>query len=566
MPHVVTQACCGDASCVFACPVNCIHPSPDEPDFLTAEMLYIDPDSCVDCGACVSACPVGAIVPDTKVEADQLPFVDINALFYAEPRSYPIQAPVPLTVKVAEGREPLRVAVVGSGPAALYASDELLRQSGVEVNVFDKLPTPYGLVRAGVAPDHQTTKKVDGLFRQIEDQAGFGYFLNVEVGADVSHQELLNHHHAVIYSTGASKDRKLAISGEELVGSETATDFVAWYNGHPDFAERRFDLTQRRVVIVGNGNVALDVARILTTDPERLAATDIADHALEALRHSKVEEVVLLARRGVAQAAFTLPELVGLLGHDDVEFVVDPAELVLDPVTAAARQSGTLDPTLRRKIDAMEALAADTSGDGTRKRIVFRFLVSPTELTGTEFVTGVRVVHSELEVDGDGAVRAVPTASTETIATGLLLRAIGYRGVAVPDVPFDPATGVIPNERGRVPDAPGTYVAGWIKRGPSGFIGTNKTCAGETVSNLLDDFNRGLLTEPLGTRSELRELVAAGKPEAIDLRGWRAIDRIERRIGRELGKPRSKFTDTADMVEAAAHKPSGRGLFARLAG
>lgn len=564
MPHVVTQACCGDASCVFACPVNCIHPTPDEPDFLTAEMLYIDANSCVDCGACVGACPVGAIVPDTKLTPEQLPFVDINTMFSREPGTFPVQAPVPPTVKIAAGSETLRVAIVGSGPAALYAADELLKQSGVEVNVFDKLPTPYGLVRAGVAPDHQTTKNVDGLFRHIEDQDGFGYHLNVEVGRDVTHRQLLDHHHAVLYATGASKDRALEIPGEDLPGSDTATDFVAWYNGHPDFADRAFDLDSRRVVVVGNGNVALDVARILTRDPSELATTDIADHALEALQGSKVEEVVLLARRGVAQAAFTLPELMGLLGHDDIDFVVDPAELVLDPVTAAARDAGTLDLVVRRKIEAMASLAAAGPRETSRKRIVFRFLASPTEIEGRDLVSGVRVSRNALKVDDDGVVRAVPSGDSEQIETGLVLRSIGYRGVPVIDLPFDPVVGVIPNSYGRVIGAEATYVAGWIKRGPTGYIGTNKTCAYETVSALLADFNAGLLATPTGTQSDFAALTSDDLPDVIDLAGWRAIDAIERRRGLEQGRVRQKFTDTAEMVDVAARKPASRGLFARL--
>ncbi len=369
MSHVVTQACCGDASCVFACPVNAIHPTPDEPDFGLAEMLYIDPKSCVDCCACVSACPVGAIVPDTKVAPPQLPFVDINALFFAEGRDYPIQAPVAPIVQVAESG--LRVAIVGSGPAAMYAADELLKQPAVEVTVIDRLPTPHGLVRAGVAPDHTSTKAIDGLFRKIEDQPGFRYLLNVEVGADLSHADLLAHHHAVLYATGASQDRKLDIPGIELAGSETATAFVAWYNGHPDYADHAFDLRSERAVIVGNGNVALDVARILSRDPSELAKTDIADYALAALRDSAIREVVLLGRRGAAQAAFTLPELVGLLGLDDIEFVVEGADL--DEVVS--------DPMVARKLAALKTAVAHPTRSGAR-RVVFRFCASPTELLG----------------------------------------------------------------------------------------------------------------------------------------------------------------------------------------
>lgn len=564
MPHVVTQACCGDASCVYACPVNCIHPTPDEPDFLTAEMLYIDADSCVDCGACVSACPVGAIVPDAKIAPDQLPFVDINALFYLEPKTYPIQAPVPSTVKMVEGQGPLRVAIVGSGPAALYAADELLRQPGIEVNVFEKLPTPHGLVRAGVAPDHQKTKSIDGLFRHIEDQPGFGYFLNVkvglnvEVGVDITHSELLDHHHAVMYATGASEDRRLAIPGENLAGSCAATEFVAWYNGHPDFADRSFDFSHKRAVIVGNGNVALDVARILTMNPSELAKTDIADHALEALRNSRIEEVVLLGRRGVAQAAYTLPELVGLLGHQDVDFIVEGAGSVTDS-----------DPIVGQKIAALHAASSRARSGDVRKRIVFRYLVSPTELIGTDKVEGVRLVHNELVADPDGVLRPQATSVTETIQAGLVLRSIGYRGAPVAGLPFDVEGGVVPNDGGRVLTetggdvVPGSYVAGWIKRGPSGFIGTNKTCSLETASNVITDFNLGLLSTPHGSSAVLTALVAERQADSIDLRGWRTIDLVERTRGIAQGRVRQKFTHAADMVLASRSKVPNRRRFTR---
>lgn len=561
MPHIVTQACCGDASCVYACPVNCIHPSPDEPDFGTAEMVYIDPLSCVDCGACVSACPVGAIVPESKVPADQLPFVDINAMFFAGGRSYPVQAPVPTTVRIEAGRRTLRVAIVGAGPAALYAADELLKQPGVEVNVFDRLPTPYGLVRAGVAPDHGHTKDVADLFARIESQPGFGYLLNVEVGRDISHAELLQHHHAVLYATGASRDRALDIPGEQLPGSATATDFVAWYNGHPDEADRSFDLAGERAVIVGNGNVALDVARILTGDPDALARTDIAAHALAALRDSQVREVVILGRRGVAQAAFTLPELIGLASRPDVDLVVDPDDLVLDPVTAALRASGRLDPGSERKLALMEEIAALPAGTAAR-RIVFRFLTAPVEILGSDAVTGLRVVRNELTVDAAGAVRAVPTTRTELLEAPLVLRSIGYRGVAVPGVAFDESRGVIPNEGGRV--GAGTYAVGWIKRGPTGFIGTNKTDARETVGALLADFNRGDLQQPTGSRTSLTELLVARCGTVVDRAGWRSIDAAERARGRTGGKNREKFTLTSDLLDAAGQRPRARRPFAGL--
>ncbi|MCW2800498.1 MAG: 4Fe-4S ferredoxin [Aeromicrobium sp.] len=553
MSHVVTQACCGDASCVFACPVNAIHPTPDEPDFGLAEMLYIDPKSCVDCGACVGACPVGAIVPDTKVATAQLPFVDINALFFAEGRDYPIQAPVAPIVRVNDTSDGLRVAIVGSGPAALYAADELLKQPGADVTVIDRLPTPHGLVRAGVAPDHESTKTIDRLFRKIEDQPGFHYLLNVELGSDLTHDELLAHHHAVLYATGASHDRGLDIPGIDLPGSETATAFVAWYNGHPEHADRTYDLSVERAVIVGNGNVALDVARILAMDPARLASTDIADHALEALRGSAVREIVLLGRRGAAQAAFTLPELVGLLSHEDISFVVEGADLD-EPVS---------DPMIARKLAALKAAAARTPRPGAR-RIVFRFCSSPAELLGRDRVAGVRVQTNQLVAEG-GTVRPVATDRFEDLETGLVLRSIGYYGTAVPGVPFDEDAGVIPNQGGRVASAPGTYVVGWIKRGPSGFIGTNKSCAEETVGHLIDDFNAGQLDSPAGNARAFAQLVGKSVPQAIDLRGWRSIDRAERRAGARHGRTRQKLTHLDRMLEVAETSSPPRRRVRKLA-
>ncbi|WP_332641956.1 FAD-dependent oxidoreductase [Aeromicrobium sp.] len=548
MAHVVTQACCADASCVFACPVNAIHPTPDEPDFGLAEMLYIDPVSCVDCGACVGACPVGAIVPDTKVSTNQLPFVDINALFHAEPRTYPIQAPITPIIRKEPG--PLHVAVVGAGPAAMYAADELLKQDDVHVTLLDRLPTPHGLVRSGVAPDHVETKSIDKLFRQIEDQRGFHYLLNVDVGTDISHEDLLEHCHAVVYATGASQDRRLGIPGEDLPGSESATEFVAWYNGHPDHARRTFDLSGQRAVIIGNGNVALDAARILSIDPEHLAATDISDHALAALRDSAVREVVILGRRGIAQAAFTLPELIGLLSHEDIEIVVEGADLD-QPIA---------DPMANRKLQALHDAVVRPTSPGSR-RIVFRFAESPLELIGDSRVAGLCVTRNDL-VEVDGQVRAVPTGHRDTIDTPLVLRSIGYRGVAAPGVPFDDEARVIPNVEGRVSGAPRTYAVGWIKRGPTGFIGTNKSCSQETVGSLIADFNAGLLAAR-GSRDSLRAAVEKRGLLSVDLRDWRAIDRAERRGG--LDRPRRKFTSLDELLKVA--KPvrvPRRGLSKRV--
>lgn len=508
MPYVVTQSCCSDASCVYACPVNCIHPTPDEPDFATAEMLYVDPASCVDCGACATACPVDAITSSKKLTDEQQPFIEINADFYRFDRPRPVLAqPVP-PAEVAPGHGPLRVAIVGSGPSAMYAADELLTQPEVSVTVFDRLPVPYGLARHGVAPDHTRTRQVSRLFDVISAQPGFGSYLNVTVGEDISHDELKDHFDAVIYAVGASTDRKLGIPGEGLPGSLSATEFVAWYNGHPDYADREVDLSHRRAVVVGNGNVALDVARILTMDPELLADTEVSPHALRALRRSRIEEVVIVGRRGPAESAFTVPEFVGLLGTD-IDIVV--AGEVPEP-------SADLPDKVDRKLKLLRGVADRPAG--ARRRIVFRYLSAPVALTGHDAVTGIELARNEL-VEEDGVMRAVATGESETLDAGLVLTSVGYRGVAVPGLPFDERVGVVPNDAGRVVESvtgapvPGSYVTGWIKRGPTGFIGTNKSCAQETVRQLVDDANAGRLSRPRSGAEEFDRLVQQRRPDVI---------------------------------------------------
>ncbi|MDH6198364.1 ferredoxin--NADP+ reductase [Mycobacterium frederiksbergense] len=543
MPHVITQSCCSDGSCVYACPVNCIHPSPDEPGFATAEMLYIDPVACVDCGACVSACPVGAIAPDTRLEPKQLPFIEINAAFYPKregklPPTSKLAPVIPAPKVTARSGEPLTVAIVGSGPAAMYAADELLTQRGVRVNVFEKLPTPYGLVRAGVAPDHQSTKWVTRLFDTIGKQSGFQFFLNVEVGKHLSYADLLEHHHAVLYAVGAPNDRRLDIDGMGLPGTGTATEMVAWVNGHPEFTDLPVDLSHERVVIVGNGNVAFDVARMLTTDPDVLARTDISDHALAALRASKVSEVVVAARRGPAQSAFTLPELIGLTATCDV--VLDEADHQL----VAADLAQETDPLTRNKLEILAKLG-DASAPITRPRIRLAYRFTPQRVLGDARVTGI-----EFGVTG--------TDESRTLDAGLVLTSIGYRGKAIDGLPFDDAAAVVPNEGGRVAEAgipvPGAYVAGWIKRGPTGFIGTNKSCAAETVHNLVADYNAGVLTDPVHRPAALEKLVRARQPDVVDAAGWQAIDAAEIARGGE-DRPRDKFTSVTDMLAAAATAP-----------
>ena len=422
MPHVITQSCCSDGSCVYACPVNCIHPSPDEPGFAAAEMLYIDPVACVDCGACVSACPVGAIAPDTRLTPEQQPFIALNASYYPD---RPAGQKLPPTSKLApvipapqvRGNHssyggPLTVAIVGSGPAAMYAADELLTQRGVRVNVFEKQPAPYGLVRAGVAPDHQTTKRVTRLFDRIARRREFRFFLNVEIGKHLSHDDLLAHHHAVVYAVGAPTDRRLDIDGMGLPGTGTATELVAWINGHPDFIDLPVDLGHERVIVVGNGNVAIDVARVLTADPDELARTDIADHALTALRDSRVHEVVIAARRGPAHSAFTLPELIGL---------TTTAEVVLGSADreAVMRDLATVSDTLtRQKLEVLSKLSDETTpaGSPTRRRRRWSAASSATLLSGSRRPRARRSTPATWRASANSSYPASPPAPTPAAA------------------------------------------------------------------------------------------------------------------------------------------------------
>ncbi|HEU4566962.1 MAG TPA: FAD-dependent oxidoreductase [Marmoricola sp.] len=497
MPYVVTQACCSDASCVLACPVNCLHPAPGEPGFAEAEMLYVDPRACVDCGACATACPVGAIKPHTALSEAEQPFIALNESYYAD---VPHADRTPLALVPPQRRRAvtgLRVAVVGAGPAGLYTADELLRHPGVSVDVYDRLPMPYGLARSGVAPDHPDTRRIMRLFAAIESQPGFDYQLGVELGTDVTATELGRRYHAVVHAIGALGDRPLGIPGEELPGSLPATSFVQWYNGHPDHRDTAVDLDGERVVVVGNGNVALDVARILTADPSALADTDIAPAALAALRSSRVEEVVVLGRRGPADAAFTVPELVGLAGLRDVDVLVEEGGCRL---TADSPRTALLQELSRRTPRA------------GRRRIVLRFRAAPQRLLGDDRVTGVVVSPTDEQ--------GVPRGDGEVLPATMVLRAVGHRVLPIPGLPYDDAAGRIPHEQGRV--RPGVYLAGWLKRGPTGFIGTNKSCAEETVAALLEDHEHGLLPEPEGTLADVRAFVRDRRPDVLDLAGWRA--------------------------------------------
>jgi ferredoxin--NADP+ reductase len=451
-----------------------------------------------------------------------------------------------------------RVAIVGAGPAGAFAADRLLRQRGdVEIDLFERLPTPWGLLRGGVAPDHQEIKRLDETFDQQTLGRGCRFLGNVEVGVDISHSELMRHYSAVIYATGAQTDKSLGIPGEELPGSWAATEFVAWYNGHPDYRGLEFDLSPRRAVVIGNGNVAADVTRILTLSLDELERTDVADHALAALRKSRIEEVVVLGRRGPAQAAFTSSELRELGNLDGVELLVDPEEVELDPLSQSwLDEEGTF--TARKNVELLREFAERKRSADARRRIVLRFLRSPVEIRGSDRVESIEVRRNELVRADDGAIRPRPVeGETETIECGLVLRSVGYRAVPLPEVPFDERSFVLPNDRGRVrgPDGqplPGVYAVGWIKRGPTGILGTNKRDAEESVICLAEDLASGAIAEPPNPgRDELDALLAERKPDLVTIEGWRAIEAQEIRRGRDEHRPRVKLASRDELLAAA---------------
>ncbi|WP_018178667.1 FAD-dependent oxidoreductase [Jongsikchunia kroppenstedtii] len=555
MPHVITQPCCNDASCISVCPVNCIHPTPDEPDFATAEMLYIDPDTCIDCGACIDECPVEAIFPDDNLNDDTERYLQINADYYTDHDVSGGLVP-PRKAKPLPADQQLSVAIVGAGPAAFYAAEELVKHNAVTVDMFDRLPTPYGLVRAGVAPDHVSTKGVEATYATTANKRNFNYLLNVTVGEHITPAELTERYGAVVYAVGAPTDKHLGVEGEDLPGSISATAFVAWYNGHPDYVDFDVDLSGERAVVVGNGNVALDVARILLDDPDKLAKTDIADHALEKLRASNIREVAILGRRGIAQAAFTIGEFLAMGDLPGVDVIIDPAELVLDNQSQSAEDSGTLDSSISTRLRIARDFAGRAATDGN-KRVVFRFLVSPTAIAGDGKAESITLVRNEF-VEAEGRVGIAATDETETLETGLVMRAVGYKGVPVAEgVPFDEVRGVIPNEGGRVLDAadgqkvPGLYVTGWIKRGATGGIGRNRQCGEETAHAVIEDFIEGVTPTPSGSRDDVVDLVTGRGANVIDGAGWKNIDAAEKAAGKEAGRRRVKFVKISDMEAAA---------------
>jgi ferredoxin--NADP+ reductase len=444
-----------------------------------------------------------------------------------------------------------RVAIIGAGPSGFYAADQLLK-AGFEVDLYDVLPTPFGLVRAGVAPDHPKIKSVTRVYAKTAGHQAFRFFGGVELGRDVTRDELLERYHAVLYAVGTATDRRLGIPGEDRPGSHAATEFVAWYNGHPQFTDQTFDLNGGRAVVIGNGNVAIDVGRMLVLDPAELVPTDTADHALDALGMAGVTEVVLLGRRGPAQAAFTNPELRELGELERADVIVDPRQLEGVPEPE--------DATRRRNVEILRAYS-EREPAGKSHRLELRFLRSPVEILGEGEdgpVTGVRVSVNRLVTGANGRVGAEPTGEEETISCGLVLRSIGYRGVPLPGVPFDDARGLIRNDGGRVCDdngpCRGEYAVGWIKRGPSGVIGTNKKDAADTVAKIVQDAESGALNQPdsgLAEADAVAAWVTERAPDHVSWAGWEAIDAHESALGAPAGRPRVKLVRVGELIEAA---------------
>ncbi|WP_040831262.1 FAD-dependent oxidoreductase [Nocardia jiangxiensis] len=530
MTFVITQGCCDDASCVSVCPVQCIRPRPGDPDFKTTEQLYIDPATCIDCGACMDECPVNAIYPEWDLPDQHSEFLEINSDYFAMNPNAVCSPPQSPTRSLPAERPSLSVAVVGTGPAGCYAATELSDINGVTVSIFDRLPTPFGLVRSGVAPDHAATKQITKRFNGLFSRPNVQAYLNVEVGRDINVSELLEHHHAVIWAVGASDDRKLGITGEDLPGCVSAREFVAWYNGHPDAVDHRYDLESKRVVVIGNGNVAVDVARLLARPVGSLARTDAADHAIEAFRASAVEEVVVTARRGPESAAYTTGEMVGLRHVDGVQLAVHEDE-VNDAVASS--------PLVARTVGRIFQPA--TSGQD--RTITFRYGLTPCAINGDERVRSVTFRR--------------PDGTNEEIETGLVIRAIGFRGRRVDGLPFDERAGVVPNVAGSVHDPEtgepvvGVYCTGWIKRGATGVIGTNKVDSAETIGSLLSDFAAGRLPTPVGGQDILAALLHERKPDLVDGEGWQRIDRAERKAGRKARRPRQKLVTIAELLAAS---------------
>ena len=462
---------------------------------------------------------------------------------------------------IGTGSHPLRVAVVGSGPAGFYAVEHLFKQPdlAVDVDMFDRLPTPYGLVRYGVAPDHLKIKTVTRAYDAIAANPRFRFFGNVEFGRHVTLADLEQHYHQVLFATGAQTDRRMGIPGEDLPGSHPATEFVAWYNGHPDYRDRRFDLSVERAAVVGVGNVAIDVARILVRTPEELAKTDIAAHALEALRRSRIKEVFLLGRRGPAQAAFTNPELKEIGEMADADVSARPEEVELDPLSLAQLEASDDRTARRRRWRSCRA----TRGARPRARTgvcTLRFLVSPVELAGGQHgrVTRMRLVRNTLVASADGTLSAMATEQFEDLDVGLVFRSVGYRGVPLQGVPFHERWGVVLNDKGRVID-PETKRAGDRRVRDRLDQARTERCHRHQQARLGGDGHvdaggrgrSGVHWQPTHPEpAAAAALVQLRQPLFVTYADWKRLDALELEHGKACGRPRLKFTTVDEMMTA----------------
>ncbi|HEX9050404.1 MAG TPA: FAD-dependent oxidoreductase [Anaeromyxobacter sp.] len=446
----------------------------------------------------------------------------------------------------------MRVAIIGSGPAGFYAAEALLKRTDVRVDVdmFDRLPTPYGLVRGGVAPDHPKIKAVARVFASTAARPTFRFLGNVQLGRDVTVEDLRRHYHRIVYATGNEADRRLGIPGEGIWRCTPASVFVGWYNGHPDYRGARFDLSVPRVAVVGNGNVAVDVCRILLRTPEELARTDVAEHALAALRESRVREVWMLGRRGPAQAAFTPPELRELGALEDADPIVDPAELA---------DAGQGPPG--GNLEILRAFAARRPRPGTR-RLHLRFLASPAEILAdpSGAVAGMALERNRLEARPGGGVVARGTGELERLDVQMVLTAVGYAGVEIPGVPHDERTHTIANVDGRVVDPvhrtviPGEYVVGWARSGPQGLIGEHKKASAHVVAHMIEDA-AGAEARALPPREAIDALLRERGVRFVSFDDWRRLDEVEVARGERRGAPRDKIVDVQAMLEILSDEP-----------
>ncbi len=448
-----------------------------------------------------------------------------------------------------------RVAIVGSGPAGFFAADHLFKNNelNIEIDMYDKLPTPFGLVRSGVAPDHQKIKTVTKVYDKIAANPKFKFFGLIEYGHHITLEDLKHHYHQVLFATGAQTDRRLNIPGEDLNRSHTATEFVAWYNSHPDFADLEFDLSGEKIAIIGMGNVAVDVARILCRSEEELSKTDIAGYAFEKLVNSNVKEVFMIGRRGPAQAAFTNPELKELGNLDIADCLILKEESQLDDLTTQYL-SDNPERSIERKVEMISEYSNHTKTK--EKSLTIRFLLSPTEIIPDEDgnVKAIKLVKNALSKSDDGSLRPKATEENEILEVDMVFRSIGYSGIPLPEIPFKESWGIIPNKNGRITDISeentltGLYCTGWIKRGPTGVIGTNKTDSAETVALMIEDINNNNTFQPENTESEkIEALIKERNPEYIDYEDWLKIDSEEIARGEKVGRPRVKFTKIDDI-------------------